>query len=79
MSRVAFNLRDRMSADHWRTLNQLTSDPVFQRRASMPLTLAWLDRAVLDQLHAAAHVVSEELSLKFFSHAASRSVLSLVA
>ena len=47
MSRVAFNLRDRMSADHWRTLNQLTSDPVFQRSASMPLTLAWLDRAVL--------------------------------
>ena len=47
MSRVAFNLRDRMSTDHWRTLNQVTSDPVFRRTASMPQTLAWLDRAVL--------------------------------
>lgn len=45
-SRVAFTLRDRMSADNWRTLNQLTSDPVFQRGSSLPLALAWLDRAV---------------------------------
>jgi len=45
-SRVAFSLRDRMSADHWRTLNQLLGDPVFQRGASLPLALAWLDRAV---------------------------------
>ena len=34
---------------------------------------------VLDQLHRAALATSDELSLKFFSHAASRSVLSLVA
>jgi uncharacterized circularly permuted ATP-grasp superfamily protein/uncharacterized alpha-E superfamily protein len=47
LSRVAFNLRDRMSADHWRTLNQLSSDPVFQRAVSLPVALAWLDRAVL--------------------------------
>ncbi|ARN20159.1 circularly permuted type 2 ATP-grasp protein [Piscinibacter gummiphilus] len=46
LSRVAFTLRDRMSADNWRTLNQLTSDPVFQRGSSLPLALAWLDRAV---------------------------------
>lgn len=46
LSRVAFNLRDRMSADNWRTLNQLIADPVFQRGASLPLALAWLDRAV---------------------------------
>ena len=46
LSRVAFNLRDRMSADNWRTLNQLTADPVFQRGAALPLALAWLDRAV---------------------------------
>lgn len=51
MSRVAFNLRDRMSADHWRTINQLIGDPVFQRSAAaptmrLPLALAWLDRAV---------------------------------
>jgi uncharacterized circularly permuted ATP-grasp superfamily protein/uncharacterized alpha-E superfamily protein len=51
LSRVAFGLRDRMSADHWRTINQLIGDPVFQRSASspamrLPLALAWLDRAV---------------------------------
>ena len=34
---------------------------------------------VLAQLQRAAHAVSDELTLKFFSHAASRSVLSLVA
>ena len=46
LSRVAFNLRDRMSADNWRTLNQLTAGPVFRRGAALPLALAWLDRAV---------------------------------
>jgi uncharacterized alpha-E superfamily protein len=46
LSRVAFNLRDRMSTDHWRTLNRLSGDAVFRRHASLPLTLAWLDRAV---------------------------------
>jgi len=34
---------------------------------------------LLDQLQRAAHTVSDELTLKFFSHADSRSVLSLVA
>ena len=43
---VAFNMRDRMSTDNWRTLNQLTADPIFRRGASLPLALAWLDRAV---------------------------------
>jgi uncharacterized circularly permuted ATP-grasp superfamily protein/uncharacterized alpha-E superfamily protein len=46
LSRVAFSLRDRMSADNWRTLNQLIADPVFKRGASLPLALVWLDRAV---------------------------------
>jgi uncharacterized alpha-E superfamily protein len=46
LSRTAFNLRDRMSADNWRTLNQLATDPIFRRGASLPLALSWLDRAV---------------------------------
>ena len=45
LSRVAFSLRDRMSTDHWRTLNRLIGDPVFQREPSLPNTLVWLDRA----------------------------------
>ncbi|HEV7912897.1 MAG TPA: circularly permuted type 2 ATP-grasp protein [Albitalea sp.] len=50
LSRVAFNLRDRMSADNWRSLNQLIGDPVFQRGASLPLALVWLDRAVTSMM-----------------------------
>jgi len=50
MARTAFNLRDRMSADNWRTLNQLTSDPVFRRGASLPRALAWLDTAVTSMM-----------------------------
>ncbi len=46
LSRVAFSLRDRMSTDHWRTLNRLIADPVFQREPSLPNTLVWLDRAI---------------------------------
>lgn len=51
LTRVAYSLRDCMSADNWRTLNQLSGDEVFQASAagslSMPVTMAWLDRAVL--------------------------------
>ncbi|HEX6708583.1 MAG TPA: circularly permuted type 2 ATP-grasp protein [Albitalea sp.] len=50
LSRVAFNLRDRMSADNWRTLNKLIGDPVFRHGASLPLALAWLDRAVTSMM-----------------------------
>lgn len=50
MARTAFNLRDRMSADNWRSLNQLTSDPVFRRGATLPRALAWLDHAVTSMM-----------------------------
>jgi uncharacterized alpha-E superfamily protein len=50
LSRVAFNLRDRMSLDNWRTINRLIADPVFQRGSSLPLALAWLDRAVTSMM-----------------------------
>ena len=50
LSRVAFNLRERMSADNWRSLNQLIGDPVFQRGASLPLALGWLDRAITSMM-----------------------------
>ena len=46
LEQVAFNLRDRMSADNWRTINGLVKDPVFGKEASLPEALNWLDRTV---------------------------------
>jgi uncharacterized circularly permuted ATP-grasp superfamily protein/uncharacterized alpha-E superfamily protein len=50
LARVGFTLRERMSADHWRTLNRLMQDPLLRREGSAPprptQALAWLDRAV---------------------------------
>jgi uncharacterized circularly permuted ATP-grasp superfamily protein/uncharacterized alpha-E superfamily protein len=61
LSRVAFNLRDRMSADNWRTLNRLIGDPVFepdgQRADSLPQALAWLDRAVTSMMTLSGYVL----------------------
>ncbi|HEY0821784.1 MAG TPA: circularly permuted type 2 ATP-grasp protein, partial [Rhizobacter sp.] len=57
LARVAFSLRDRMSADNWRTLNRLIGDPVFQRGSSLPLALAWLDRAVTTMMTLSGYVL----------------------
>jgi uncharacterized alpha-E superfamily protein len=46
LERVAFNLRDRMSLDNWRTINGLIKDPVFGRKGTLADTLNWLDRNV---------------------------------
>jgi uncharacterized circularly permuted ATP-grasp superfamily protein/uncharacterized alpha-E superfamily protein len=50
LARVAFNLRDRMSVDNWRTLNQLHNDAVFDQVATLPVALAWLQRAVTSMM-----------------------------
>ena len=57
LSRAAFNLRDRLSADNWRTLNQLAADPVFHRGAALPLALSWLDRAVTSMMTLSGYVL----------------------
>jgi uncharacterized alpha-E superfamily protein len=46
LERVAFNLRDRMSLDNWRTINGLIMDPAFGRPATLSDALAWLDRTI---------------------------------
>lgn len=46
LEQVAFNLRDRMSMDNWRTINALVKDPVFGKAASLPDALNWLDRTI---------------------------------
>ncbi len=61
LSRSAFNLRDRMSVDNWRTLNRLAADPVFKRGLSstmrLPLALSWLDRAVTAMMTLSGYVL----------------------
>jgi uncharacterized circularly permuted ATP-grasp superfamily protein/uncharacterized alpha-E superfamily protein len=47
LARAGFHLRDRLSLDHWRILQQLAHDEVFQLEASLPVALNWLDRAVV--------------------------------
>jgi uncharacterized circularly permuted ATP-grasp superfamily protein/uncharacterized alpha-E superfamily protein len=46
VQRVAFSLRDRLSADHWRTINRLLQDPGFDAVRELPQAIALLDRVV---------------------------------
>ncbi len=46
VQRVAFSLRDRLSVDHWRTINRLLQDPGFDAFRELPQAIALLDRVV---------------------------------
>jgi uncharacterized circularly permuted ATP-grasp superfamily protein/uncharacterized alpha-E superfamily protein len=46
LEQVAFNLRDRMSVDNWRTINLLVKDPVFGKEVSLQEALNWVDRTI---------------------------------
>jgi uncharacterized circularly permuted ATP-grasp superfamily protein/uncharacterized alpha-E superfamily protein len=46
LEQVAFNLRDRMSMDNWRTINALVKDPVFGKEIPLQDALNWLDRTI---------------------------------
>ncbi|MCP5143431.1 MAG: circularly permuted type 2 ATP-grasp protein [Gammaproteobacteria bacterium] len=46
LNRIAFQLRDRLSMDHWRTITHLIRDPVFNKPATLAQTLAMLDRTI---------------------------------
>ena len=46
LSRVAFNLRERMSQDNWRAINRLLQDQMFGREASISDTLNGVDRII---------------------------------
>ena len=50
LERVAFNLRDRMSLDNWRTINALIKDPVLNRSASLAETLGWINRTITSMM-----------------------------
>jgi uncharacterized circularly permuted ATP-grasp superfamily protein/uncharacterized alpha-E superfamily protein len=46
LSRVAHGLRDRLSADNWRSLNRLIQDAEGQHQPSLLDALGWTDRAI---------------------------------
>ncbi len=50
LERVAFNLRDRMSLDNWRTINGLIKDPALNKDASLSDTLGWLNRTITSMM-----------------------------
>ena len=50
LERVAFTLRDRMSLDNWRTINNLLKDTVLSKSASLSETLGWLDRTITSMM-----------------------------
>ena len=46
LEQVAFQLRERISTDNWRTINVLVKDPVVGRATALPDALDWLDRSI---------------------------------
>ena len=54
LARVAFNLRERMSQDNWRTLNRLHTDPLFAHAVDTQVqagsVLAGLDRIIITMM-----------------------------
>jgi uncharacterized circularly permuted ATP-grasp superfamily protein/uncharacterized alpha-E superfamily protein len=46
VQRVAFGVRERLSVDHWRTINRLLQDPGFDAFHDLPQAMALLDRSV---------------------------------
>ena len=46
VQRLAFSLRERLSTDHWRTINRLLLDPGFDGFRDLPQAIALLDRTV---------------------------------
>ena len=74
LSRVAFNLRDRMSLDNWRTLNRLHGDPLFAHASTVPppaaAVLAGLDRMVIAMMTVSGFVLdgmTRSLGWRFLS------------
>jgi len=47
LSHLAFQLRNRLSLDHWRTITQLLRNPVLNRQVTLSEGLAWLDAVLI--------------------------------
>lgn len=46
VQRAAFSVRERIGADHWRTVNRLLQDPGFDTFHDLPQAMALLDRTI---------------------------------
>jgi uncharacterized circularly permuted ATP-grasp superfamily protein/uncharacterized alpha-E superfamily protein len=47
LSHLGYQLRDRLSMDHWRSLNQLLHNQIIDRHANLDQALAWIDTIIL--------------------------------
>jgi len=47
LNHIAFQLRDRLSLDHWRAVTQLLRDPAFNEKVTLSQGLAWLDKTIV--------------------------------
>lgn len=47
LSHIAFQLRNRLSLDHWRTITQLMRNPAMNEKVTLSEGLAWLDAAIV--------------------------------
>ena len=47
LNHIAFNLRDRLSLDHWRTVTQLLRDPAYNRKVDLSKALNLLDNTIV--------------------------------
>ena len=77
LARVAYNLRDRMSLDNWRTLNRIHGDPLFARSSAAnphapatPSVLVGLDRIIITMMTVSGFVLdgmTRSLGWRFLS------------
>ena len=47
LNQIAYQLRDRLSLDHWRAITGLVRDPVFNQRVTLSQCINWLDKTIV--------------------------------
>ncbi|HTQ99292.1 MAG TPA: circularly permuted type 2 ATP-grasp protein [Candidatus Acidoferrum sp.] len=67
---LAFQLRNRLSMDHWRTVTQLLRNPVLNEQVTLSEGLAWLDTAIVGTTTLAGYTLdnmTRDISFRFLS------------
>lgn len=47
LNQIAYQLRDRLSLDHWRAITQLVRDPAFNQQVTLSQCINWLDKTIV--------------------------------